>query len=195
MLRNSEPGTRETKGTKKRRRALVLFSELFPSTPGSPPPLPFIREHLGKVYLGSDTGHPKVSKEEARERTRPRQRAQLRKLAPFSPSFLFLPSHPQQPPNHVFTFQNVLNRCSVSSPISSTSEPSISPAKSQTNRLVPNPSLRSFLLDWSLDSSLLPANYGYTALAGASTFVLHIYQVMQVSKHRKAAKIPYPQRE
>ncbi|KAL7413089.1 membrane-associated proteins in eicosanoid and glutathione metabolism [Mrakia frigida] len=41
--------------------------------------------------------------------------------------------------------------------------------------------------------SLLPANYGWVALAGASTFLLHVYQVLQVSKYRKASKVAYPQ--
>jgi hypothetical protein len=42
------------------------------------------------------------------------------------------------------------------------------------------------------DSSLLPSNYGYVALACGSTFALHIYQVMTVSKWRKQANIAYP---
>ncbi|CED82387.1 GST, gst [Phaffia rhodozyma] len=41
--------------------------------------------------------------------------------------------------------------------------------------------------------SLLPQDYGFVALAATSTFYLHVYQVLQVSKYRKLAKVVYPQ--
>lgn len=44
-------------------------------------------------------------------------------------------------------------------------------------------------------SSLLPANYGLTVLAGASTFILHLGQMLVVDLTRTKAGIAYPQCE
>ncbi|KAI8458015.1 hypothetical protein BY996DRAFT_6874574 [Phakopsora pachyrhizi] len=38
-----------------------------------------------------------------------------------------------------------------------------------------------------------PQDYGYVALTAASTGFLGLFQVMAVSKARKAAKVPYPE--
>ena len=39
----------------------------------------------------------------------------------------------------------------------------------------------------------LPKHYGWVALAASSTYFLNIYQMFNVSRARKAAKVPYPQ--
>ncbi|KAJ9100505.1 hypothetical protein QFC21_003544 [Naganishia friedmannii] len=41
-------------------------------------------------------------------------------------------------------------------------------------------------------SLVLPSNYAYVALAAAGTLWLNIYQIMTVSKARKAAGLKYP---
>ncbi|TIB31926.1 hypothetical protein E3P84_02739 [Wallemia ichthyophaga] len=54
----------------------------------------------------------------------------------------------------------------------------------------------SIKMDSNVTSALisigLPKNYGWVALAASSTYFLNVYQMINVSKARKRAGIPYP---